>query len=89
VPLCLMWTVWHERTSRIFEDVEHSTTKLGDLFFGCLFDWARVWGFTSEISVAAFVVSLNFSKSHTIALLQLFLLPSACFMHLEGVSVSF
>jgi hypothetical protein len=44
-------------------------TKLGDLFFGRLFDWARVWGFTLEISLAAFVVSLNFSKSHTIALL--------------------
>ena len=69
MPLCLMWTVWHECNSRIFEDVEHFTTKLGELFFGCLFDWARVWGFTSEISLAAFVVSLNFSKSPTIALL--------------------
>jgi hypothetical protein len=69
VPLCLMWTIWHERNSRIFDDVDHSTTKLGELFFGRLFDWAWVWGFTSEISLAAFVVSLNFSKSPSLALL--------------------
>ena len=60
-PLCLMWIVWRERNSRIFEDKEHSTTKLTELFFGTLFDWARVWGFTSALSVADFVVSLSFS----------------------------
>jgi hypothetical protein len=69
VPLCLMWTVWHERNSRIFEDVEHSNSKLAEIFFGLLFDWARVWGLTSEISLPDFVVSLNFSKSPSIALL--------------------
>ena len=62
VPLCLMWTVWHERNSRIFDDVDLSITKLEELFFGHLFDWAWVWGLTKEISRAAFVVSLNFSK---------------------------
>ena len=69
VPLCLMWTVWRERNSRIFEEIEHSPTKLGELFFGLLFDWARVWGFTSAVSLADFVVSLNFSKSTVITLM--------------------
>ena len=35
--------------------------KLTELFFGTLFDWARVWGFTSALSLADFVVSLSFS----------------------------
>jgi hypothetical protein len=61
VPHCLMWTVWRERNSRIFEDEDHSKTKLSELFFGLLFDWARVWGFTPEVSLANFVVSLDFS----------------------------
>uniref|UniRef100_A0A2N9I4J4 Reverse transcriptase domain-containing protein n=1 Tax=Fagus sylvatica TaxID=28930 RepID=A0A2N9I4J4_FAGSY len=69
VPLCLMWTIWRERNSRIFEDEEHSIPKLAETFFGFLFDWARVWGLTSEISLPAFVVSLNFSKSPSIALM--------------------
>jgi hypothetical protein len=68
VPHGIMWTVWCERNSRIFEDEDHSLNKIGELFFGCLFYWAPVWGFTSEISLADFVVSLNFSKSSSIAL---------------------
>jgi hypothetical protein len=63
VPHCIMWTVWCERNSCIFEDEDHSLDKLGELFFGHLFDWARVWGFTSEVSLTDFVVSLSFSKS--------------------------
>ena len=69
VPLCLMWTVWRKRNSRIFEDAKHLRTTLSELFFGLLFDWAQVWGFTSAVSLADFVVSLNFSTDPTIALL--------------------
>jgi hypothetical protein len=47
--------------SVIFEDEDHSKTKLSELFFGLLFDWARVWGFTPEVSLANFVVSLDFT----------------------------
>jgi hypothetical protein len=60
-PLCLMWTLWRERHKRTFEDEELSLPKLLELFYGFLFDWARVWGFTSEKSLAAFVVSLRVS----------------------------
>ena len=69
VPHCLMWIVWRERNSRIFEDEEHSKTKLSELFFGLLFDWARTWRLTSEVSLASFVVSLNFTIDSTINLL--------------------
>ena len=40
---------------------ELSLPNLLELFYGLLFDWARVWGFTSEKSLAAFVVSLRVS----------------------------
>jgi hypothetical protein len=39
---CLMWTVWRERNTWIFNDVDLSITKHEELFFGRLFDWARV-----------------------------------------------
>ena len=68
MPLCLMWIVWRERNGRVFEDKDHSQedkdhsqAKLTELFFGTLFDWARVWGFTSAVSLADFVASLSFS----------------------------
>jgi hypothetical protein len=56
-----MWTIWRERNRCTFEDKEHSTAKLIELFFGLLFDWARVWGLTPTNSLADFVVSLHFS----------------------------
>ena len=59
VPLCLMWNVWREHNMRTFDDEEHSKTKLTELFFGLLFYWARVWGITSELTRADFVVSLT------------------------------
>ena len=61
VPLCSMWIVWRERNGRVFEDKDHSQAKLTELFFGTLFDWAWVWGFTSAVSLADFVASLSFS----------------------------
>ena len=61
MPLCLMWIVWRERNSRVFEDKDHSKSKLTELFFGTLFDWARVWGFASDLSLVDFVASLSFS----------------------------
>ena len=60
VPLCLMWTIWRERNRRTFEDVELSTIKLIELFFGLLFDWAWAWGLSPMLSLADFVASLSF-----------------------------
>ena len=69
VPLCLMWTIWRERNNRTFEDEKHSLPKLLELFYGLLFDWARVWGLTLEKSLAVFVVFLIFLSSFSVLLL--------------------
>ena len=61
VPLCLMWIVWRERNQRTFEDMELSTIKLIELFFGLLFDWVRAWGLIPMSSLPDFVASLSFS----------------------------
>ena len=45
VPLCLMWTIWRERNSRIFEDKASSLDHIKGAFVNSLFDWSRVWGF--------------------------------------------
>ena len=34
VPACLMWLIWKERNTRIFEDVEKSTDFLKSLLVG-------------------------------------------------------
>ena len=60
VPLCLMWTIWLAQNRCTFEDEELSIPRLIQLFFGLLFDWAQVWGFTPMTSLADFVVSLSF-----------------------------
>ena len=59
VPLCLMWTVWRERNARTFEDVWRSTDQLIESFVNSLFDWSRIWGFTTTNYVPEFVVSLH------------------------------
>ena len=58
-PLCLMWIVWLERNSRTFEDVMCSTDQLLEKFASSLFDWLRVWGFSTANNVADFIVSLS------------------------------
>jgi hypothetical protein len=62
VPHCLMWTLWWERNSRTFEDIDHPVGRLIEILFSSLFDWARVWGLTSSCSVGDFLESLDFSS---------------------------
>jgi hypothetical protein len=59
VPLCLMWSLWQERNSRIFEDKENSLLHLQESFVGLLYDCSRSWGFTTASSLPEFAVSLN------------------------------
>jgi hypothetical protein len=59
VPLCLMWSLWQERNSRIFEDKEKSLLHLQESFVGLLYDCSRSWGFTTASSLPEFAVSLN------------------------------
>ncbi len=59
VPHCLMWSLWNERNSRIFEDKEQSLLHLQESFVGQLYDCSRSWGFTTASSLPEFAVSLN------------------------------
>jgi hypothetical protein len=56
---CLMWSLWQERNSRIFEDKEQSLLHLQESFVGQLYDCSRSWGFTTASSLPEFAVSLN------------------------------
>ena len=57
IPLCLMWTVWRERNSRTFEDVSSSFDQILGNFVMSLYEWARIWGFTTADTVTEFVAS--------------------------------
>ena len=52
---------WRERNKRTLEDAEHLGAILLELFYELLFNWARVWGFTTTSSLADFVISLFYS----------------------------
>ena len=38
----MMWIIWRELSSHIFEDMELTGDQLLALFAGILFDWSRV-----------------------------------------------
>ncbi len=57
IPLCLMWTVWRERNSNTFEDVSSSSDQLLGNFVMSLYEWVRIWGFTTADTVTEFVAS--------------------------------
>jgi hypothetical protein len=59
VPLCLMWSVWRERNARTFEDMSRSADQLLEIFVNFLYDWSRIWGFTTANTVSEFAVSLH------------------------------
>ena len=58
VPAYLMWLIWKERNTRIFEDIEKFADFLKSLLVGSLFGWSHIWGFTQCISVFDFVQSV-------------------------------
>ena len=62
VPLCLMWIVWLERNRRSFEDTSTADSQLRDSFAVMLFDWSRVWNFTSSPNVFDFISCLSHSS---------------------------
>ena len=59
VPLCLMWKIWKEHNSRIFEDKESFVRQLLDGFSISLYHWSQAWGFTSSSSIIDFISSLS------------------------------
>ena len=63
VPSCLMWTIWQERNSRTFKNIESFVGKIMESCFGSLFDWSRVWGLTLSSSIGDFLESLAIDNS--------------------------
>jgi hypothetical protein len=59
VPLCLMWTVWKERNSCTFEDVSSMDIQLRDCFASNLFEWSKVSGYSTSLTVTAFISALS------------------------------
>lgn len=52
--------LWTEQNSRTFEDKVHSMDVIKGAFVSSLFNWARVWGFTTTTLVTDFVLSLSY-----------------------------
>jgi hypothetical protein len=50
IPHCLMWSIWHKRNGRIFEDCERSYVEIKFFFLRSLFEWVDGWGFSSSCS---------------------------------------
>ena len=59
VPAYLMWLIWREQNTHMFEDVEKSVDFLKSLLVGTLFGWSHIWGFTQCISVFDFMQSVS------------------------------
>jgi exonuclease III len=66
IPLCLMWTVWRERNLRTFEDLSSSPDQLLGTFVTSLFDWSRIRGFTTAVTVTEFAASWHSASSFSI-----------------------
>ena len=62
VPACLIWLVWQECNTRIFEDKKRTLDHLKSLLFGTLFHWAHIWGCTNCLFLSEFLVSISFSS---------------------------
>ena len=78
VLTCLMWLVWMERNTCIFEDNERPLYHLKALRFSTLFQWAHIWGFTNYISIFEFLHSnrLSFWTCFIFFLIKMFTILS-------------
>ena len=57
-PLCLFWTVWKERNSRVFHDKGIGFKGLSSLFFD-LWGWVNMFIVSKAISFVDFVYWLG------------------------------
>lgn len=57
----LMWLIWRECKTRIFEDIERPVDLLRSMLVETLFKWSRIWGYTQCISIPDFLMSFSFS----------------------------
>ena len=66
VSLCLMWSVWKERNSHTFEDVSSTDMQLRDCFASSLFEWSKVSGYSTSLTVTAFISALSSNSNDVI-----------------------
>ena len=59
VPACLMWKIWRVCNTHTFEDIERPLDLLKSLLVGTLFEWSRIWVYTSCTSISDFLESVN------------------------------
>uniref|UniRef100_A0A2N9FH60 F-box protein n=1 Tax=Fagus sylvatica TaxID=28930 RepID=A0A2N9FH60_FAGSY len=59
-PVGAAKAVWRERNLRIFDDMSSSPDQLLGNFVTSLFDWSRIWGFTTVTEFAASWHSASF-----------------------------
>ena len=55
----LMWLIWWEHNTCTFEDIERPLDLLKSLLVGTLFEWSRIWVYTSCTSISDFLESVN------------------------------
>jgi hypothetical protein len=65
-PLCLMWCTWKEQNSRTFEDVSSTDIQLRDGFISSLFEWSKVSGYATSLTVSDFISALSYDSSAVI-----------------------
>ncbi|KAI8556591.1 hypothetical protein RHMOL_Rhmol05G0266100 [Rhododendron molle] len=41
IPLCLMWVLWRERNSRVFEGVEKPLSRIKSFLLNSLYSWDK------------------------------------------------
>lgn len=56
-PVMLMQLLWKDQNSCIFGNIERSMARLELLLIQTLFDWFRVWGLTSSISLRFYKIN--------------------------------
>jgi len=62
VPLCVLWDLWRERNSRLFEDVEFSVGAIYRKVLNLLYLWVSAHS-PSSLLFADFLLSCYFLSS--------------------------
>jgi hypothetical protein len=62
VPLCVLWGLWRERNSRLFEDVEFSVGAICRKVLNLLYLWVSAHSLDSLL-FADFLLSCSFLSS--------------------------
>ena len=66
---CLLWLIWQEHNTNIFEDTDRPVDLLKSMLVGTLFQRSGIWGVTQCISISDFLLlSISLLELRVIAL---------------------